>query len=285
MLCALACLAVAIGAPAVPDVCNPHLILKDGTRMKDDVRSHFNWNSSCFGSTLLILLSEKGGFINAITTTGGTPYCRGLVQLLSLVEAYGWTGNMCLNKSLHFSGEKKPCDSTDDVFLQLNDWNRKLTDMKYDGLADVVNQMMVTLGGSRCLDTCGGYLGSQLCSTLIKAVGYFVVKYDEGVSQFTCVNACIVCYQLLSLTPSLLPSHSLSPTPPLFSRSLSPPLMQRKSLPKIASTCLLNGRVRSRAAAQVASQLCRHQQASLRVLWISTEIELFTNFLAAATVA
>ena len=200
----LACLGPTHAAPIMTrvstgteatDVCFPHLLNPDGSCMTADIKSYYS-PKSCLDGILLALLSDSGvGLMEIVQQSGATVYCRGLVQLLSLVEAYGWTDCLCkrplIDKKQHF------CDysSLSARIAWLNEAVGKLDRMNYKGLSAVATQMLSTLALGKCAETCVGPVGSALCGTFFDVMTFFVEKYGKGESHiidFQCISALTV---------------------------------------------------------------------------------------------
>ena len=197
VLVVLGTLGLALGAPAnmatsekresmgaeTTDVCYPHLIYPNGSRMTADIQSHYAARS-CLDSMLLTTLSDKGAVLRELfKRSGATIYCRGLVHLLSLVEAYGWTDSLCerplVDREQHF------CDPSS-LSRQVANFNGavgKLDGMNYRVLSAVARQMLSTLALGKCSEICVGPIGSALCGTFFDVTTFLVSKYEGGESQ------------------------------------------------------------------------------------------------------
>ena len=159
--------------------CNPHLRMPNGTRMAADVVSYYN--EKCLGGLVMSLFKFQAG-IKLFEHMEDTVICHGYVKLLSLIDAYQWTEEMCENKVIederaHF------CERYDDDQKNIEELANRYGAIGYNDLTTIAKVLSALEGEGKCKDFCGGIMNSVLCGSFVDASRFFLDKFESGKPQ------------------------------------------------------------------------------------------------------
>ena len=160
-------------------VCNPHLRVPNGDRMEVDVVSYYSeMDSKCLGGVVraVFQLQKK---LKLFEQKEDTAICHGFVNLLSLIDAYHWTGEMCQMRVLE---DKRStfCKRYNDAQKTIEPLVERYDAVGYDDLKTIAETMSALEGEGKCEDFCGGLTNSALCGSFVDASKFFLDKFQSG---------------------------------------------------------------------------------------------------------
>lgn len=158
--------------------CNPHLILPNGARMEVDVVSHYDKvDRMCLGGLVMSIFKFQKG-AGLFEQAEDTAICHGFVKLLSLIDAYHWTEEMCEGKVIE--DERRPfCERYDDRQKNIEGLVERYKAIGYDDLTTIIETLSAFKEEGKCEDFCGGRMNSALCGGFVDASRFFLSKMES----------------------------------------------------------------------------------------------------------
>ena len=182
-------LALTQGAPLSPKLqsrrgqrlfqsCNPHLRMPDGSRMEVDLVSYYSEvDPKCLGGVVMVTFNIHRR-VKLFETKEDTAICHGFIELLSLIDAYNWTKEMCEEKAI--ADERGAfCKTYSARQKDIGSLTLKYNATGYNHLT-VVSLLLSRMGEENCKEFCNGIMNSTLCNSFVDASSFFLRKYESG---------------------------------------------------------------------------------------------------------
>ena len=104
--------------------------------------------------------------------------CHGFIALLSLIDAYQLTDDMCADRVL-VSEARSFCDhqrrAASEAVVQM------FNQLRYDRLQAVADHLSNLDNEPECSKVCGGVVDSALCNSFMDAAKFFIDKVPQGI--------------------------------------------------------------------------------------------------------
>ena len=158
--------------------CNPHLRMPNGSRMEVDLASYYGEvGPKCLGGGVMVTFNIQRKF-KLFETKEDTAICHGFIELLSLIDAYNWTKEMCEEKAI--ADERGAfCKTYSARQKDIGNLTLKYNATGYNHLT-VVSLLLSRMGQENCKEFCNGIMNSTLCNSFVDASGFFLRKYESG---------------------------------------------------------------------------------------------------------
>ena len=161
--------------------CTPHLRLPDGSPMEEDLATYYTKRKCPMDTFFLMVFETKRGHDMLdeliVQRKKDASVCHGFIALLSLIDAYQLTEEMCTDRVL-VSEKRAFCDHQrqDDsravvqVFAQLQY-------VRLEAVADFLSNLD---DHKECSQVCGGFVDSALCNSFMDAAKFFSDRVPQS---------------------------------------------------------------------------------------------------------
>ena len=159
--------------------CTPFLRHPDGSPMDEDMTTYYKRMWCPIDKLFLLSFDNERGrdMFNELVVKKhqDASLCHGFVELLSLIDAYGLTKDMCDDRVLvsemrAFCDKEHKGDNSVQMFAQL----------KYVRLEAVADLLLNFVDKEECLQVCGGVIDSALCNGFLDAAKFFGDTVPQG---------------------------------------------------------------------------------------------------------
>ena len=175
--------------------CTPFLRHPDGSPMKEDMATYYKRIQCPIDKLFLLSFDSQRGsdMFNELVVKKhqDASLCHGFVELLSLIDAYGLTNDMCEDRVLVsemrvFCNKRHQGDNLVKMFAQL----------QYVRLEAVADLLLNFVDKEECSQVCGGLIDSALCNGFLDVAKFFSDRVSQG--GFVIRVICIVMCSLVS---------------------------------------------------------------------------------------
>ena len=161
--------------------CTPFLRRPDGSPMDDDMATYYERKKCPMDNFFLMVFDTRRGHDMLdhliVQRKKDASVCHGFIALLSLIDAYQLTDDMCADRVLEsesrmFCDHRRPADSAAVV--------QTFKLLRYERLQAVADLLLNLDNEQECSKVCGGVVDSALCNSFMDAAKFFIDKVPQG---------------------------------------------------------------------------------------------------------
>ena len=161
--------------------CTPFLRRPDGSPMDDDMATYYEKKKCPMDNFFLMVFDTRRGHDMLdhliVQRKKDASVCHGFIALLSLIDAYQLTDDMCADRVLEsesrmFCDHRRPADSAAVV--------QTFKLLRYERLQAVADLLLNLDNEQECSKVCGGVVDSALCNSFMDAAKFFIDKVPQG---------------------------------------------------------------------------------------------------------
>ena len=161
--------------------CTPFLRRPDGSPMDDDMATYYEKKKCPMDNFFLMVFDTRRGHDMLdhliVQRKKDASVCHGFIALLSLIDAYQLTDDMCADRVL-VSESRVFCDHRRQADSVAVVQTFKL--LRYERLQAVADLLLNLDNEQECSKVCGGVVDSALCNSFMDAAKFFIDKVPQG---------------------------------------------------------------------------------------------------------
>ena len=161
--------------------CTPFLRRPDGSPMDDDMATYYEKKKCPMDNFFLMVFDTRRGHDMLdhliVQRKKDASVCHGFIALLSLIDAYQLTDDMCADRVL-VSETRVFCDHRRQADSAAVVQTFKL--LRYERLQAVADLLLNLDNEQECSKVCGGVVDSALCNSFMDAAKFFIDKVPQG---------------------------------------------------------------------------------------------------------
>jgi len=161
--------------------CTPFLRRPDGSPMDEDMATYYEKKKCPMDSFFLMVFDTRRGHdmldLLIVQRKKDASVCHGFIALLSLIDAYQLTDDMCADRVL-VSETRVFCDHRRQADSAAVVQTFKL--LRYERLQAVADLLLNLDNEQECSKVCGGVVDSALCNSFMDAAKFFIDKVPQG---------------------------------------------------------------------------------------------------------
>jgi len=161
--------------------CTPFLRRPDGSPMDEDLATYYEKKKCPMDNFFLVVFDTRRGHDMLdhliVQRKKDASVCHGYIALLSLIDAYQLTDDMCadrvlVSESRMFCDHRRQADSTAVV--------QTFKQLRYERLQAVADLLSNLDNEQECSEVCGGVVDSAMCNSFMDAAKFFIDKVPQG---------------------------------------------------------------------------------------------------------